>query len=689
MARDRRLERLLEPGYIGKVKTRNRIIKSAAGTGYLMEDQIRPSQHALDYYEAIARGGVGILFVESPRFNDQKLPFMLRFDRDEFIPRMIPLVEAIHKHGCPTFLQLYDYGPIRFMGNPVAASEAFAPSPLDMHNTRPHALTLDEVKQMVDDFASAAVRAHKAGFDGVEINAACSHLFNSFISRFWNKRDDAYGRQSIENRTRLLVEVIQEIKARLGADFPIEVLINGMETNLLEPGNNDQCLTTEETRQVAKIVEQAGADAIQVRAHTIGEHIAGFFPDLLFYPEKHRWAGQLPKEYDLSHHGAGALVPLAALIKKEVSIPVLTVCRLDPVMGEKILQQGKADFIVMNRRLMADPELPNKVAAGRLEDIAPCTGCFGCFTPMQLMRCRTNAANGTGIGYTIERAEKRKRVAVVGGGPAGLEAARVAALRGHEVTLYDKGRRLGGLVPMAAVVKSTYLEDLPGFIRYFERQLRQLGVKVRLGREATGASLEQAKPDAVIVAVGGKPVLPDIPGIANRKVLSRSDLQRTLQFFLTFLSPGALRWLTKLWMPVGKRVVIIGGDIQGCQLAEYLVERGRKVTIVDNKPELGKGLTMITKVRLLPWLEAQGVRMLSECEVESITNDGVAVVRKDGSREVISADTIIPALELAPDLSLVESLAGRVPEVYAVGDCREPKLIIDAVGEGSAVARRI
>jgi 2,4-dienoyl-CoA reductase (NADPH2) len=689
MAQDRRLEKLLEPGYIGKVKTRNRMIKSAAGTGYLMEDQTRPSQHALDYYEAIARGGVGILFVESPRFNDQKLPFMLRFDRDEFIPRMIPLVEVIHKHGCPTFLQLYDYGPIRFMGNPVAASEVFAPSPLDMHNERPHALTLPEVKQMIDDFANAAVRAQKAGFDGVEINAACSHLFNSFISRFWNKRDDAYGRQGIENRTRLLVEVIQEIKARSGADFPIEVLMNGIETNLLEPGKNDECLTTEETRQVAKIIEQAGADAIQVRAHTIGEHMAGFFPDLLFYPDKHRWDGMLPSEYDVSHHGAGALVPLAAMIKKEVSIPVLTVSRLDPVMGEKILQQGKADFIVMNRRLMADPELPNKVAAGRLQDIAPCTGCFGCFTPMQLMRCRMNASNGTGIGYTIERAEQKKRVAVVGGGPAGLEAARVAALRGHEVSLYEKGKRLGGLVPMAAVVKSTYLEDLPSFVRYFERQLHRLGVKVRLGQEMTAASLEQTKPDAVIVAAGGKSVLPDIPGIDSKKVVSRSDLQRTLQFFLRFLSPAVLGWLTRLWMPVGKKVVIIGGDIQGCQLAEYLLERGREVTIIEEKPELGKNLTMITHLRLLPWLQARGVRMLNGSRVESITDKGVVIITKDGSREVIPADTVIPALELVPDLSLVESLKGKVPEVYAIGDCREPKLIIDAVGEGSAVARTI
>jgi 2,4-dienoyl-CoA reductase (NADPH2) len=360
MPKDRRLERLLEPGFIGTVKTRNRMIKSAAGTSYLTEDQTRPSHHALDYYEAIARGGVGILFVESPRFNEQTLPFMLRFDRDEFIPRMIPLVEVIHKHGCPTFLQLYDYGPIRFTSPPVAASEVFVPSPLDMHNTRPHALTLAEVKQMVDDFASAAVRAQKAGFDGVEVNAACSHLFSSFISRFWNKRDDAYGRQSIENRTRLLVEVIQEIKTRLGEGFPVEILINGLETNLLPEGKNDECLSNEEAREVAKIVERAGADAIQVRAHTIGEHIAGFFPDLLFYPDERRWAGRLPKDYDVSHHGAGALVPLAAQMKKEVSIPVLTVSRLDPVMGEKILQEGKADFIVMNRRLMADPELPNR-----------------------------------------------------------------------------------------------------------------------------------------------------------------------------------------------------------------------------------------------------------------------------------------------------------------------------------------
>ena len=272
-----------------------------------------------------------------------------------------------------------------------------------------------------------------------------------------------------------------------------------------------------------------------------------------------------------------------------VSIPVITVGRLDPELGEKALREGKADFIAMNRRLYADPEFPNKLAAGRFDDIAPCTSCTQCKDEDAPRRCRINAAIGTEGPYVVEPAQRKKKVVVVGGGPAGMEAARIAAARGHEVILFEKSPRLGGLLPVAAMVKGLEVEDLPAIIRYLKGQITKLGVKVRLGKEATPALIEEIKPDVLILAAGGVAQPPEIPGIHGRNVVSNAELHRMLKFFLRFLGSATLRRLTRIWMPLGKKVVIIGGGIQGCELAEFLIKRGRKVTIVDSADALEKG----------------------------------------------------------------------------------------------------
>jgi len=684
--------KLLEPSYIGRIKTRNRIIKTAAGTGFLAQDSLQPSRQAISFYEAIARGGVGLLIVEYPAIFLGEARTS-RINEDKYIPGLSELTKVIHKYSCPTFVQIEHMGPFTLPSmtvQPVAASARKIDSILDMHRTTTRALAVPEIEEIKEKIINSALRAQKAGFDGIELNAGSSHLFATFLSRFWNSRQDEYGCGSMQNRARIVVDIIQGIKKRLGQDFPISVLMNGIEVDATGAGQQELCLTIEESRLLAKILVEAGADALHIRSHWLGNHIPGFLPELLYYPEPCIPLKTFPKELDTSNYGVGSAVPLAALIKQSVSVPIITVGKLDPVLGERILEQGKADFIGLNRRLFADPELPNKIMAGNLEDITPCTACSTCLSsPGIPSSCRVNAAFGTEDGYTIHKAEKRKKVLVVGGGPSGMEAARMAALRGHQVILCDESPKLGGLMTMASLVKGSHIEKIPDLTHYLSKQVVKLGVDLRLGKAVNLTVIKEIKPDVIILASGGISITPDIPGIDNKNVVGKKQLYNSLSFFLRFMSPKTIRWLTKFWMPLGKRVVIIGGDIQGCQLAEFLVKRGRKVTIVEETGELGKGLLDHVKIRLLPWLQKKGVLMLTGVHCDKISETGLTITTRDRQKQIIPADSIIPALPLSPNTALIQTLKGHVTEIYSIGDCSEPGLIVDAVAAGWRIARAI
>jgi 2,4-dienoyl-CoA reductase (NADPH2) len=698
----KRFEKLLEPGRIGSLRIKNRMIKSGAAARYWSDGENQVSDRVKHYYEAFARGGIGLVIVESPSLipNEARMKGNFRLDDDKYIKGLSDLTALIHKHDCPAFLQFnhninwqkkmpWDIAPSS-PGPPVGASPVCVKSEMDNNNEMPREMTIGEIQETVDLIARTAVRTQRAGFDGLEINAASTHLFHSFLSPFWNRRHDAYGCDSLENRARFLIETLQEVKKRLGRDFPIEVILNGAEFGNLIGVDNRDCLTAEDCRGIARLLQAAGADAIQVRMQWLGRHDASFLTDHFGFPEPPIPVKFLPEEFDWSQRGAGATMRLSAAMKKAITIPVLTVGRLDPELGEKMLREGMADFLCFTRRLIADPELPHKVAEGRLDDIAPCSSCTACKVMGGHRRCRINATIGTDQSYVIEPAVKKKKVLVVGGGPAGMEAARVAAMRGHEVVLCEKTHRLGGLLPVAATVKGLEIECLPNLVKYLKDQMLKRGVDIRLGKKVDASVIEQVKPDVVIVATGGIPVLPDIPGINNRKVVNSAALHRQLKFFLKFMGPRTLRWFIKIWMPIGKRVVIIGGDIHGCELAEFLVKRGRRVTIVDTAADLGDGMINHLRLQLFWWFRQKGVDMISGIkEYTGITDKGLRVLTAEGYVRTIEADSIVPAVPMKPDTSLLESLRGKVPELYAVGDCHEPKLIVDAVGDGFRVGRAI
>jgi 2,4-dienoyl-CoA reductase (NADPH2) len=698
----KRYEKLLEPHHIGPVKTRNRMIKTGATTLYWHEDETHMNKRILAYYEAIARGGVGLLIVESPTIDypsSSRWRQIYRFDDDRYIEGMSELVEVIHKHGCPTLMQMVHLGtwqnplfpnepPISDLP-PIGASPVRIDSPAEFHRDLIRPLSIPEIQDIVDKYAKAAVRAKMAGFDGVDINAGSSHLMHNFLSPFWNRREDEYG-GSRENRGRFLTQIIREIKSRCGRDFPVTICMNGIEVGRGLGIDDAKCLTVEDGRAFAKMFEAAGADAIQVRNHWLGYHVGGFLPDYLFYPEAPVPLGEFPEEYNARHKGAGANIYLAEGMKKILSIPVIVVGKLDIDLGEKVLREGKADFIAMKRALFADPELPNKVAEGRVEDIAPCTACGTCLDQSIQMRrrCRMNGAIATEK-YTIDKAEKRKRVMVVGGGPAGMEAARVAAIRGHEVTLYEKSSKLGGLLDLAALIKGVELEDLPKMVRYQKTQLEKTGVRTKIGQEVNAALIDEAKPDVLIVATGGTLALPNVTGLNHRKVLTSQALHRQVKPFLWLFGPRLLGWLTRFWLPIGKRVVVIGSGFQGCEIVEFLVKRGRQVTMVDTAEVLGEGMLDFRLGLFLEWLGRKGVRTINGAKALEITDKGVTVTTKEGEQQTLEADSVVPVSPLQPNTALLESLAGKVPEVYAIGDCQKPRMIVDAIADGWGVGNEV
>lgn len=694
-----KFEKLLEPFHIGQVRTRNRIIKTAAGMSFVGEyGFIGERRNA--FYEVIAKGGAGLIIVEPCPVEyplGSYLPDLIRIDDDKFLPGLTELTRVMHKHGCPTFLQLVHAGPWHQTPNDSPAWVPPWPSRLQRISSSymaenefpgpdfdvPREVTTTDIEDVVDKFARAAERAREAGFDGVEINADTANLVNSFLSRVYNRRQDDYGCRSLGSRARFLVEIIRETKKRVGPDFAVTILFNGAEYGV------DKGTTIEEARGFARIMQDAGADALQVRAHGYGDYFQMIFPEYLFCPALPE---VLPKELDWSRHGAGVTVPLAAAVKQVVTIPVIGVGRLSPEFGEQLLHQGKVDFVGMSRRLMADPELPNKLAAGSLEDIAPCTACLGCISEIitdKPVRCRVNGAlGGKEEYYYVTPSEKKKRVVVIGGGPAGMEAARVAAIRGHEVILYEKEHKLGGLLPLAAMVKGVEIEDLVALVRYLKTQIIKLGVKIRLREEFHASLVEEIKPDAVILAAGGVPGVLEIPGANRRNVVSGSDLHLQLKTYMKFLGPQVLRWLTRFWMPLGKNVVIIGGEIQGCELAEFLLKRGRKVTIVHIGETLGDGLPEANKFHYVEWLTKKGV-VITGVKYEEINEKGLVITTREGERQTINADTIVIALPFKPNTELIKALEGKAPEVYSIGDCSEPRLIMDAIGDGYRIARDI
>jgi 2,4-dienoyl-CoA reductase (NADPH2) len=697
-----RFSKLLEPGQIGKVRTRNRIYKSAASSFCFSDTEFDSmNEKVLGMYDALARGGVGIISVEAPTVDyPQGCRWQARYrmDDDRYIPGMKILVDLIHSHGCPTFMQMEHDGPWQnpllenqpatYEGPPIGASAVNIPSLGDCHRDMIRPITVPEIQEVVQKYINAAERAQRAGYDGVDLNMASSHIVHNFLSPFWNQRDDEYGGTQ-KKRARLLIEIITGIKERCGADFPIVVCLNGFETGYCVGVDDSKCLGYEQAVENAKWAVEAGADAIMVRSQWLGLHVPGYLTDHMFYPEAQVPLDKMPPRYYSKDLGRAAMRLMTEEYKRILGVPIILIGYVTPELGEQMLEQGKTDFVGMNRPLLCDPDLPNKLKTGRPESIRPCTRCGTCLDKSAGIEthCRGNAALGFGY-QDVDKAPKKKKVVVIGGGPAGMEAARVASLRGHDVTLVEKTSRLGGLVPLAGLIKGLELEDLPSLIGWFSRELHQHGVRVELGKEATAETILALKPDTVILATGGVLNSPLVKGDVS-KVVTTPGLHKRVKPWLRLFGPRFLGWATRYWLPIGKRVVVIGAGLHGMEVAEFLVKRGRAVTVLESTNRIGEGCIDFRLGLLMDWFERKGVTIITGAKNIKVTATGLSYEEKDGSRHEIEVDTVMPTAPLLPNDKLYKALKGKVPELHLIGDGKAAGMIVDAIRSGYQTAKRI
>ena len=646
---------LFREGLIGKVKTRNRIVMSPMMThfGGIMGEV---TQQTIDHYVSRAKGGVGLIITGGTEF----YPFPtsrldtygggLSVAEDKYKKGLADLTEAVHAWGAKIFLQISHSGRTQSAASlkgyqPVSSSPVPATRPGGAYPT-PRALTRGEIFEFIERWAQGALRAKQSGFDGASLHMAHGTLMTSFISPLLNIREDDFG-GTLENRMRFPTGVVRRIKELCEADFPVDVRFSVDEFK--EGG-----VTIKESPLIAQIFQEAGTDSINMSS--------------AFYDNLH-------KSNDIMRNQEGWKRYMWQAVTKEIKGSTIACGGLrHPEFCEKVLAEGDADFVGLGRSLLADPEWPMKAAEGKVEDIRHCISCMVCLQHVfstGANRCAVNPDWGRGKDFTeLKPPAKTKKVMVVGAGPGGMEAARIAAMRGHDVTLYGKEKQMGGQLVVAA--KPPGKEKMLWIRDYEETQLKKLEVNIQLGTEVTPEFVEKEKPDVVVLATGAEPAIPDIEGIRRENVVTAVDV---------------LAGKVEL---SNQRVVIAGGGMIGAEVGEFLLDRGNKVIIVEMLPAIASDMDPLNRQGLMEALEGREIAFLTNREIQEVTDKGVLVTdKKSGEKHLVEGDTVVLALGSKSVSYLSDSLKDNVPELYTVGDCNEPRRLEQAVYEGSLVARRI
>jgi len=633
---------LFEPGHIGRMELANRLIMSAMGN-FLADEECQATDRVIDYYQARARGGVGLVITQAISVSpDSSAPFNLAIHDSQFLPGLRRIVETAHDAGTRIAFQLLHYGLLasivpRSMREGVPIMVPSLTSWLTGYEPYTE-VTEEDIDRYVEDFANAAARAREIGVDAVEIHACHGCLVSSFLSPATNRRGDRYG-GSAENRARFACRIVEQIKEKAGTDLPVLVRINA--TDDVEGG-----VTLQDAKEHALLLQGAGADAISVSAGI--ECWAPINIPCYAYPE-------------------GPMAPMAADIKRALGVPVVAAGKITPELAARLVERREVDFVALGRPLIADPDLPDKLRRGRPDEVRRCIYCNNCERSLGApASCTVNPFLYREARGDLRPADPPKRVMVVGGGLAGMQAGLLLAQRGHRVSLYERDSELGGQWNVAAAMPGK--EGYASFTEYLKRSLAAAGVEVLRNTEVTRDMVSAARPDAVVLATGAVPQGVDVPGADRPKVVQANDV-----------ITGTAE--------VRGSVAVLGGRFLGMEMALMLAERGHEVSLVTRGLLGGRRgpeehFTYLTLVRQLIH---RRIPVYLNTRVLEIGETAV-VVSFAGEVMSLAADTVVLSVGSVPVDTLARELQGLVPELHVIGDCVEPRHAAAATYEAAKVA---